>query len=327
MAYIDMRTELRGSFPKLPWDYTGTIVNRAWRDVRRQNLWSFQLFEANWTSPGIINSGTATVTQGLNYVTVSSAAAAAINAQALNPLSPIINRQFRVGISTIYNIFAWDTVSTLTLDRIYAEPSGTNVAYSIFQCYYPAPMQDFLTWISIRDIVNYNDLVLDKNREWVDQRDPQRTWFYLPTHCVYYQQCQNTLSPIFGWPLFELWGQPQYQLTYQLYGIRKGTNLVNPTDSVPFAIGEDAVMALSRKYGYEWGEANKGDSPRDVGSDYRFLIGVAEKDYNRLFASYRRQDRETVNQWFQVRRRTSLFPVISGYYNSIASTANPGAAW
>lgn len=351
MAFIDMISELTGCLPRMSIDYARTLVNRAYRDVRRQNLWSFQLAEANWVSPNLINAGMCYPTQGFNTVSFDLAGSAAITAVALNAgvfPTNIIARQFRVGISTIYNIWGYavdgNGIVTLTLDRPFtdtAQTAGFNqggfggggfggaipVPYSIFQCYYAAPVEDFLTWINVRDILNFNDLVTTLTRKEIDERDPQRTIFYLPTHVVGYQPDLNPASPTFRYYTFELWGQPQYPLVYQLYYIRKGVPLVNDSDMLPVALGEDCVMALARKYAYEWGESTKGDVPRNVGSDFKFLMGAAGADYKRLYSEYRRQDRETVDSWFEIRRHRSWLSNTDGYYNSIGQTANPGSPW
>ena len=333
MSFLTMYSELTGSISKLPTPYAKTLVNRAWKDIRRKSLWSFQLFEANWVSPAIINAGTVTTTQGSNEIVFDATASAAITAIALYSTfpTPLLQRQFRVGISTIYNIWAYSAdantgIVTLTLDRPYTDTGAADQAYSIFQCYYMAPYQDFLTWINVRDIINFNDLSLTTTRKEIDLRDPQRTIFYLPTHVVYYQQWQNP-DYNYGMPTFELWGVPQYQLVYQLYGIRKGTDLVADQDNLPPAVGEDCVMALARMYAYEWAEANKGDTPRMAGSDYRFLMGAAKAEFDRLWKDYRRQDRETVDNWYDVRRQRGWLSNSQGFYNAIGNTANPGAAW
>lgn len=353
MAFLDMVSELTGCLPRMSIDYARTIINRAYRDVRRKNLWSFQLAEANWVSPNLINAGFCFVTQGMNTVTFDAVASAAITAVALLPgafPTNIIARQFRVGISTIYNIWQYavdgNGIVTLTLDRPYTDVSSialgwneggfnqggwdagqTPTPYSIFQCYYAAPVQDFLTWINVRDILNFNDLVTTLTRKEIDERDPQRTIFYLPTHVVGYQADMNPLSPTYTYPTFEMWGQPQYPLVYQLYYIRKGQPLVNDTDMLPPALGEDCVMALARAYAYEWGESTKGDVPRNAGADFKFLIGAAMAQYRRLYSEYRQQDRETVDNWFEIRRHRSWLSNTDGYYNSIGQTANPGAPW
>ena len=327
MAYVDLYREISGVVPKLPIDAAKKFVQRAWADIRRKNIWSFLLGEANWTSPSITNDGTVTVQQGLNSVQFDSAAIASLNAIGLFP-SSITQRQFRVGIGTIYNIWAWDPVGGIaTLDRPYAEASGTNVGYAIFQCYYAAPVKDFKGWISIVDIINFNDLVTTMTRQTLNMRDPQRTMFYLPTHCVFYQQDQNPASATYRWPMYELWGQPQYSLTYQLYYFRHGVDFTSDTDALPPAVEDDCVIALAKNYAYEWAEANKADVPRNVGSDYKFLMQKVGADYDRLFREYRKQDRETVDNWISFRRPGWGWANLQGYYNSIGMTANPGAPW
>jgi len=328
MAFVNMIGEVIGCVPKIPSDYAKTLVNRAWRDVRRQSLWSFLLFEGNWTSPSLINGGTVTTTQGSNTLVFDATATTAINAIFAGGAvpSPVTQRQFRIGVGTIYNIWAWDGAGNATIDRAYQEVGAAGQTYMIFQCYYPAPMMDFWQWIRVRDMTNWNDLATTKQRKEIDMWDPQRTAYYIPTHVVYYQQNQNPASFTYGIPTFELWGVPQYVLTYQIYGMRKGTDLINNTDTLPPQIGEDCVMALARAYAYEWAEANKSDE-RSKGSDFRFLIGVAKDDYKRLFAEYRRQDRALVDNFRSKLERTWSYPNLYGWYSSIAGQASPGAAW
>ena len=76
MSFGSMSAEVVGSVPKMPVDYAYTCVSRAYKDVRRQNLWSFLLFDANWTTPSIVNAGTVTVTQGSKTVVFDAAASA-----------------------------------------------------------------------------------------------------------------------------------------------------------------------------------------------------------------------------------------------------------
>ncbi len=322
MAFIDMISELHGAVPKIPFPFCKTLINRAWKDLRRQNLWSFLLFDARWISPGTINSGTVTVTQGSTSVVVDSTASDAIIASGSSPTS-LLQRQFRIGAGGIYNIWGWDGATILTLDQPYAEASASGSSYSIFQCYYPAPVQDFLGWLSVRDMQNFISLFTDRyTRRQLDEMDPQRTWFYLPTDVVPFQQDQNPSSPTFMYPMFELWGAPQYNLAYQLYGMRSGTDLVNPTDVLPPSVGEDCVLALAKVYSYQWAEANKGDSPRNSGPDWRFLMGAAQAEYQRLYKDYRRRDRENVDNFFSV-RRSSLYGRAFAQYNSLAHAASP----
>lgn len=323
MPYIDLYKELHGVVPKIPQALCKTFINRAWRDIRRKNIWSFQLFESCWFTPSLITGGTVTVTQGQNTVVFDAAAAALINAIGLVP-SPVTARQFRIDVNTIYNIWGWDGTNTATLDRPYCEASATGSAYSIMQCYYPAPFQDFRAFLTVRDTINNWELVTTRNRGWIDEQDRQRQNYRQPTHVVPFMPDNNPASPTFGWMLFELWGQPQYQLPYIIYGIRRGADLSDDTDTLPSVIGEDCVVELAKVKAYEWAEANKGDNPRNAGPDFRFLMGIAKAEYTRLWHEYRKDDRELVDNWVAVRQWKGAVGAFSAYYNAIAGVASPG---
>ncbi len=323
-----MITQVRGSVPKLPFDYAKVLINRAWRDLRRQNLWSFQLYNSQWIAPPLVNSGTASVTQGSLSVTLNATAKAAFNTSISSfSYSTAIQREFRVGAYGIYQIYAYNSsTGVITLDRPYGESTSATAAYSIFQNYYAAPYADHLTFISVRDMFNFIDLNIDKTRAQIDAADPQRTWYYFPTDVVFFQDDQNSASSTYKFPLYELWGLPTYNLTWQLYGIRKLTDFTALTDTLPNAIGEDCLISLALSYAYQWAEANKGAIPRNQGPDFKFLIKEAESQYSRLYKEYRRQDRETVNNWFFV-RRPSLYGKVYSYYSTFSNTAFPGIAW
>lgn len=238
---------------------------------------------------------------------------------------------------------AFSTGAIATLDRPYQEPAVANQGYSIFQCYYVSPVPDFKGWAEIRDMVNYNYLFTNKTRAYFDQRDPQRTFCYIPTHVAFYQNDQNPNSATYGWPMFEMWGAPTYQLTYQLYGYRKGfvlvngvptpvsasslgsgqpVALVNPSDDLPAALGEDCVMAKARYYAYEWAEANRIKGDR-IGN-YIQLKNGALVEYKNLYRDYRRDDRATTDAWHTKFRRSRDWPNREASYNAIAGVASPG---
>lgn len=335
MAFIDMIGEVRGAVPKVPLAAAKKFVNKGWKDVRESGMWSFQLFEGIWITPPLIKAGTVTTVQGSNQVTFDATAQVAINASATT-YSLVTQRQFRVAAGTIYNIWAYDPATGIaTLDKMYGEASAVGVAYQIYQVYY-APVTagtngmqfvpDFLTFVSVRNMQNFIDLFLEKTRAQLDATDPQRTWYYFPTDCVPYQVDPNPASVSYGVPLFELWGAPQSQYSYQLYGIRRGADLVNPSDTLPFSVGEDCVIERAKRYAYEWAEANKGENRRDVGPNFQFLMGKADAEYLRLMKKYRMRDREFVNNWFSI-RRLSLYGKFFAYYNSIGGTAYPGVAF
>src|SRR5215831_502423 len=191
MALGNMITELRGSVPKIPFAYTKTLVNRAWRQIRESNIWSFQLFEANWVSPPLCNTGFCTATLGSPTITFNAAAIAAIQASQLAvPQSLITQRQFRIGSGTIYNLIALDPAfnvnGIVTLDRPYADlnPVGPGLGYQIYQLYYPTQFIDVVRYMTVRNMQMFMYLNTTTTRTLIDTWDPQRTWYQFPTHVV-----------------------------------------------------------------------------------------------------------------------------------------------
>lgn len=324
MSFLSMYSEVRGAVPKIPLGLAKTLIKRGYQDVRRQNLWSFQIYDSNWIAPALVDSGTATVVQGSNSVTLDATAAAAVIA-SITAYNPINQRQFRVGISTICNITDFDGVVTLTLDRGFPDEGGSGESYNIYQVYYPAPYQDHLSFVSVRDMVQFTDLILDKNMAWLDEQDPQRTWYYFPTHVVPRMLgTDEDNEETYQFPMFELWGVPLTNRTYQLYGIRRGEDLSANSDTLPPAISEEVVIERAKYYAYEWAEANKGAIPRNQGPDFKFLMGACDARYKELYRKLRMQDREIVDNYFRV-RRSALSGKYMAQYNAISGTAYPGA--
>lgn len=328
MAFADMYTELRGAVPKLPIDFAKTLVNRAWREARESALWSFNLLEFSWVSPTMVSTGTVNISQGASSGTFDSDAITALNA-SIAAYSLITQRQFRVAFGGIYNIIAYNgATGAFTLDRPFNDPGGTAITYQVYQVYYVPPVEDFLALFSVRNPQMFMNLDLTKTRTWLDATDPQRTWYNFPSKVIRWGTDQRgagtaNSSATLNYPMYELWGQPLQLFTYQVYGCRKGTPLVAPTDTLPPAVGEDMVLAKAKYYAYEWAEAQKDIVPRATGPDFKFLMAKSDTVYKELRIMYRRQDRELVNNYLkqgQINERLAI-----GIYNTLASTAAPYA--
>lgn len=330
----DMQAELRGQVPKLDYSFCKTLINRAYRTIRERNLWSFLLFEGQWIAPPQFVGVAATTVQGSASVTLSTADTTALSAAlTAQPYSPITRRQFRIGASGIYSIWNESITAgrmTLTLDRWYGEPSGTQ-AFTIYQCYYVptvanSPILDFKTWKTVRDIQDFRSLFTSRyTRSDLDMQDPQRTWYGIPTDVVPFANDQNPQSASYGAMMYELWGAPTFPVNYQLYGLRGGSDLVSPTDKLPYALGEDAVIALAKVYAYQWAEANKELAPRNVGPDWKFLMGAANQEYEAHLKLYRMADRERVDNWFLQHRIGRVWP--EAHYSTQSGYANPGGGY
>lgn len=301
--------ELIGAVPKLPPALSPKLINRAWRTIRLSNLWSFNMFEASIITPPEVTAGTATVTQGLTAITFDATAIAALQAaQLANPYSLITQRQFRVSQGGIYNIISIDfATGKAVLDRIFGDPSSAGIGYQCYQVYYSTPMQDFLTYISVTNPQLNYDLTKRYTREYIDRIDPQRLYYAFPEAIVALgvdQRGRGTQTPsaTLGWPLHELWGQPVQVYTYQTYGVRQGVDLVNDDDTIDYSVAEETVLARARMYAYEWAEANKEQTPRNEGPDFKFLYSAAEREYKTNVVRDRKNDREYLNNWFSVRK-------------------------
>ena len=122
--------------------------------------------------------------------------------------------------------------------------------------------------------------------------------------------------------MFELWGVPVSPFVYQCYGLRSGTDLVNPTDTLPYQVGEDCVIAKAKIYAYEWAEANKSMTPRAMGPDFKFLIGLAQEEHKSLLKMYRLRDKDFIDNWFSL-RGPNIASRAYGYYSTIAGYAGP----
>jgi hypothetical protein len=123
--------------------------------------------------------------------------------------------------------------------------------------------------------------------------------------------------------MYELWGQPVAPFTYQCYGIRSGSPLVNPSDTLPPIIEEELVLARARGYAYIWAEANRDLTPRATSPDFKFLLGAAEAEFKELKILYRKQDKEFVNNWL-VMRGGQCAARGGNYYDTYSKTAGPG---
>ena len=319
-----MIAEMRGTVTNYSALLARTHIRNAWTDIRKMKGWSFQLANGGFGTPGLVNAGSATTAFGSNQV-IGDATATAAWATASTPGSLITQRQFRVGASTIYNIIAYDTTTnapfaTLTLDRPWIDTSsGSGQGYSIYQCYYAVPVQDFAAWETVVDVNNCIFLDTSSRKAttaFADQYDPQRQIFSNPGSLIPYQVDARPGSATLGWMMYELYPQPQAQYAYQTWYSREGADLVNPSDTLPFPITEHVVKTLARVKAYEWAEANKNPgNPRGAGADYRFLMGAASAEAKAQIKEIRSEDRDRVDLFYSVMSR------VSGY--GYPTTFNP----
>lgn len=292
MSLETIASRLTGWVPKLPKSEAYNMVNDAWTDVRDDRVWSFQLVEDSISSPNVVTAGTAKVVTGSPTVLLDSVATAALTGLSW-PL--LTSRQFRVQGLSIYNITNL-VGNALTLDRYYSDPSGVGLPYQVYQCYYLAPFADWKRWLGWRDMTDGTDLWIYSTRREINQGDPQRLYFTFPAYVLPYQTDQRPNSSTLGYMLYELYPNPLSQISYMRWGLRTGADLINPGDSAPYPITDDLLMKKSRVRAYQWAEAQKDPSQaRGAGTDYKFLVTAAEKEYEADLKAIGLKDRDLVD--------------------------------
>ena len=296
--------ELTGEIPGLPIPLARTKINEALATVYDNQMWSFQIGEAGWLTPGLKfpsgtqSTGTITTTAYSNQVVGDAAAAAAWVAYSGLPF--LTQLQIRVPYYSLYNIVGFDGVNTFTLDRPWMEPSGASQAYMIYQAYFPVPVSDFKRFFEVRDTTNAAPLDYQKySRQDLAVMDPQRTNFNQPSYVIPFEIDARPGSATPGFMLYELWPHPLSVLPYTFSYLRRGPTLVNPSDTVPWPLSEELIKWRAREISYLWKEAQKGEGlARGSGADYRFLSQSAASEYAKKLKTARDLDRDRAELFF-----------------------------
>jgi hypothetical protein len=277
MSFSSMSKALaQGEIPGVPLSLAQKKINEALGYFYDISSWSFQGGQyANWLAPGLVaNVGTVTVTPYSDSVVGDATAAAAWNALVGRPL--LTELQFRSPSYSLYNIVAYDGVNTLTLDRPWLEPpSGPGMTYMIYQAYFPAPVADFRHFNEVRDTMNAGSLhYWELSQADLAVLDPQRTVFSDPDHVVPVGVDQRPGSATLGYQLFELWPHQLSKVPYSFSYDRRGPNLVDPGDTVPFPLTEELISHRAKELLYLYKEGNKEkdkELSRGSGSNWQFL--------------------------------------------------------
>lgn len=325
MAFIDMAKEIQGWMGSVPISLAKTLVNRSLEKIYETNNWSFQIQESGWFTPGEFQGGTITTTLGSNQIVGDATAQAVWN--ALPAQFPITQMQIRLPAYALYDVVFYNPgTGTLTIDRPWAEPSGTGQTFMLYQAYFTSPVQDFKRWLAVRDFTNAASLIW---WEWkqtdLDLWDPQRTVYNLPDHVVPYKVDTRAGTSTSGWLRFELYPHQLAQLPYSLYFLRKGPTLVNNADTVPYPLSEKLVLSRARMLNYEYKEAQKGEQvARGSGADWKFLYQAANAEFQDEMKDIRKVDRDMYDQYIKkLRRKTPANG--APYYSSVTGQANVGA--
>ncbi len=290
MNLVDAAAEMTGHVPRLSFLLAKKLVNRAWRDILDERLWTFTVEEGAFLAPQLITSGLVTVTLGSKSVVGDATAKVAWDAIALDTVNPITKRQFRLNTSgPLYNIVVYAPVTTtLTLDRVYLEPTQATINYRIYRTYFEPP-DDFRSFITMVNHVDGYPLRLHWTRKEIDIRDPVRGAHGL----AYYFSSYKVKAD--GRPIYEAWphstSERPYNFLYQRIGVAL-TETGGATDSIAATLNADVLIQRSLFHTYQWAEANRGRYPELRGADWRYLRSDARANYERVLQEARVKDEE-----------------------------------
>lgn len=305
--------------------YAGTLLNEALGWIYDQQMWSWQLQVGGWLTPGLLfatgpgnSAGQITPTPYLPVVTGDATASAAWLAYIAASNLPLFTQlQIRSPFYSLYSIIKVDQTNpsavVLTLDRPWMEPGGKQ-SYMIYQAYFSVPVPDFKRFYAVRDTTNnYPMDYWSKTQIDLSVEDPERTVFNDPTHIVPYQPDQRAGSAVFGNMLFELWPHPLSVLPYTFNFLRRGPLMLNPGDTLPYPLTEEAVLWRAKVGAYLFKEAQKGEEmERGAGADFKFLAQSALEEFALALKPIKDRDRSLVDLYWTKFRR-GLYDSTDGY--------------
>lgn len=327
MSLNTMARRMSLEIPGLADKYAATLLNEALGHIEDEQMWSFQLKESGWLTPGLLfnsgpgsgpgqSSGTVTFTVGSTAVVGDATASAAWAAYTVGGSNPFLTQcQIRSPYYSLYNIVGYETSShapfgTFTLDRPWMEPGGVEQSYMVYQAYFAVPVADFRRFNAARDTTNNAPMdYWSKSQKDLSVEDPERTIFDDPDYFVPYETDQRPNSSTLGYMLYELWPHPLSVMPYTFGYLRRGPQLLQPGDTVPYPLTEDLVLHQARSDAYLWKEAQKGEEvARGSGADYKFLAQAEEAKYKIKKKDISARDRDLVDLYFSKWR--------PDYYNS-----------
>lgn len=322
-----MTSELTELVPGMSRIRAKRLINRAFKIVQDSCLWSFQLGQGGFSTPEVTTAGTISATLGQSTITGDATASAAWMAEPLY-WAPTL-QQIRAQGFSIYSIIAMNTDNpdavVLTLDRPFVDPLPfwTGVGYQMFQAYIPAPPR-FKRWLTIADMFNCWALDYWTSRRTIDLTDPARLYTSNPSMALGLGQDKRAGSATLGRQLYELYPNPQTEISYQTYFVAEAPYLVNNSDTLPAPLDEELITQKALTWAYRDAEARR-DIMAAKGTVGNFLAlkKDSEGDFLARLKTLRLLDRDAVDSYIvNMKAATSGFNM--PYFNALSGTANMG---
>jgi hypothetical protein len=148
--------------------------------------------------------------------------------------------------------------SSLTLARVFTEPTNANTNALLYRIYYSPTTTDFHRLDHLVDPITGYEFGWDIGPiDDLDRMDPQRSSVTEP-----YQLFLHHFDPVTGLPVYEMWPGPTVQRAYTATIWRLGLPFVNDEDRLPPQIPEELLMMRARILAYEWAGVNDADPKR-----------------------------------------------------------------
>jgi len=303
-------------------------INEALGKIYDETSWSFQEQTGAWLTPGMQSSvGTTTVQQG-SPIVIGDAAATASWAAITSVF--ITTLQYRDPAYSLYNIIGYDTsvnapFATLTLDRPWMEPTqGPGQPFFMYQAYFPSPVQDFRTFVEIRDTIDGAEVDFwTMSQEDLALEDPQRTQYgpTVPMFVVPIGQDSRPGSATLGFPMFEVWPHILSIMPLSFTYDRRGPQLA-PDDIPPYPLTEEALTWRTKEVLFQFKEAQKGEQvARGSGANWMLLSEAAHKEYAEVLKKIRAID-ANLHRKFVTRKR--IRAENDGYSTNVLGQLNIG---
>lgn len=334
---IDMTSEITELVPAMSRVRAKTLVNRAWKYVQDSCLWSFQLGIGGFSTPQVTTGGSISATLGSDLITGDATASAAWLALPFY-WNPTV-QQIRAQGFSIYSVIALDSTDpnavVLTLDRPFVDPLPffTGVGYEMFQAYIAAPV-GFKRWLNIADMFNCWALDIWTSERTVLLADPAKLYTSNPAMALPLGQDQRgagtvNASATLGQQLYELYPNPQTEISYQTYFVAEAPYLVNNSDTLASPIDEELVTQKALTWAYRDSEARRDImAAKGAGANFMGLKKESESDFLARLKTLRLLDRDAVDS-YMVNMKSALAGFSNmPYFNPLSGTANMGiGAW
>jgi len=215
-------------------------IDYSYRQIWDRRRWSWLTAKSQFLLNNVVNAGLVNVTRGnLDVIGMGTAFT-----------SDLVNRQFRVGLSTpIYTIVDVPDATTLTLSEVWGGATTSSINYQIYNAYVTAA-EDFQSFVSVWD-PNFNwQLALYTTQEELNSWDAQRSNTGT-SYCVASYKYDDLFSnpPL---PMFEIWPHQTANYVFPYLYIRRPQDLSDPGAMLPRYIRGDVLLEGALAQAARW---------------------------------------------------------------------------